>query len=321
MTMNVLILSAAAKVLLVRAFAEAAHARCGRVFAADLTTDNAALFEADHAVLLPRSDAPGYRDALVRCCADREIKVVVPTRDAELGVLADARADLAAVGATAVVAGRAALELCQDKRRFAQACAEQGLATPRTYAAGETPERFPVFVRPVRGAGGKGARRIDTAEQLPSGEDLLVQDLETAAEYTVDVLMDLAGQPLQAVARQRLLVRDGEAVKSKVADMPDLTDPALRLCAALGLVGHNVVQAFHTPGEPPRFIEINPRFGGASNLSIRAGLASPERLLQMIQGAHDDAAAPRPIAYGLTMLRYAEDRFVTEAELAAVAGR
>jgi len=246
--------------------------------------------------------------------------VVVPTRDAELGVLADARADLAAVGATAVVPDRGALDLCQDKRRFVQACAEQGLSTPHTYAVGDTPERFPVFVRPVRGAGGKGARRIDTAEQLPSGEDLLVQDMQTAPEYTVDVLMDLAGQPLQAVARERLLVRDGEAVKSRVVDAPDLTGPALRLCAALGLVGHNVVQAFRAPGSAPRFIEVNPRFGGASNLSIRAGLASPERILQMVEGCHD-AAAPRAIAYGLTMLRYAEDRFVTEAELAAVAER
>lgn len=319
--MNVLILSAAAKVLLVRAFAEAAHVRGGRVFAADLTTDNAALFEADHAALLPRSDAADYRRALVRYCGDHGIKVVVPTRDAELGVLADARTDLAAVGATAVVPARAALDLCQDKRRFVQACIEQGLATPRTYAVGEAPERFPVFVRPVRGAGGKGARRVDSLRELPSGEDLLVQDLETAPEYTVDVLMDLTGRPLQAVARERLLVRDGEAVKSRVVDAPDLTEPALRLCAALGLVGHNVVQAFRTSGSAPRFIEVNPRFGGASNLSIQAGLASPERLLQMVEGAHEAAAAPRPIAYGLTMLRYAEDRFVTEAELAAVAER
>lgn len=319
--MNVLILSAAAKVLLVRAFAEAAHRRGGQVTAADLSADNAALFEADHAVLLPRSDSAGYRDALIAYCVDRAIKLVVPTRDAELGVLCDAKADLAAAGARVVVPDRAALDLCQDKRRFVQACAELRLATPRTYAVGEAPERFPVFVRPVRGAGGRGARRIDSAAELPSDDALLVQDLETSPEYTVDVLMDLAGRPLQAVARERLMVRDGEAVKSRVVDAPDLTEPALRLCAALGLVGHNVVQAFHAPGSGPRFIEVNPRFGGASNLSIRAGLASPERLLQMVEGDHEAAAAPRPIAYGLTMLRYAEDRFVTAAELAALAER
>ena len=40
--MNVLILSAAAKVLLVRAFGAACHAREGQVFAADVGPDNSA---------------------------------------------------------------------------------------------------------------------------------------------------------------------------------------------------------------------------------------------------------------------------------------
>jgi carbamoyl-phosphate synthase large subunit len=318
--MNVLILSAAAKTPLVQAFAQGAHARGGRVFAADLTPDNAALFEADHALLLPRSDAPDFADALASACRAHAIRLVVPTRDGELGAVAAVKARLAALGAVALVPDQAALDTCQDKRRFADACIAHGLATPRTYAPGERPERFPVFVRPVRGAGGQGARRIEAGEAMPPG-DLLVQDVESAPEYSVDVLMDLAGRPLQAVARRRLLVRAGEAVKSRVEIAPDLTDQSLALCAALGLVGHNVVQAFYAPGAGPRFIEINPRFGGASNLSIQAGLASPERLLQMLEGRLEDAAAPRAIAAGLTMLRYPQDRFVTEADLAAVTGR
>lgn len=319
--MNVLVLSAAAKVMLVRAFGEAAHARGGLVFAADLAPDNAALFEADRAVILPRSDAPDFPAALAAACARHRIAVVVPTRDAELAVLAALRPRLAEAGVVVLAPGPEALAACQDKRRFVDACATQGLATPRTYAPGETPDRFPVFVRPVDGAGGKGARRIDGPQDLPAGADLLVQALETAPEYTVDALLDLEGRPLQAVARRRLMVRDGEAVKSRVEDLPVLADQALGLCAALGLVGHNVVQAFYTSEGGARFIEINPRFGGASNLSIRAGLASPERILQMAAGEAEAAAAPRPIVYGLTMLRYAEDRFVTDADVAGVTER
>jgi carbamoyl-phosphate synthase large subunit len=312
---NVLILSAAAKVLLVRAFAEAVRAHGGRVIAADLTPDNAALFEADGAVLLPRSDAAAFPEALATACRDHDIGLVVPTRDGELEAVADCRARLAALGATVMIASPEALGVCRDKRRFVRFCLDHGFATPRTFAVGEAPDAFPVFVRPEVGAGGAGARRVDSAADLPAMEGLLIQAFETGPEYTVDVLMDLSGRPLQAVARRRLQVRAGEAVKSRVEDAPDLTEPALALCAAVGLVGHNVVQAFYTPGEAPRFIEINPRFGGASNLSIRAGLASPERIVQMVEGTGEAAARPRPIAYGLTMLRYGEDRFVTEADL------
>jgi carbamoyl-phosphate synthase large subunit len=319
--MNVLILSAAAKVLLVRAFGEACHPRGGRVLAADLGPDNAALFEADDALILPASDAPEFPEALAKVCLERRIRLVVPTRDAELAVLAAARDQIAAAGAVVLVPSPAAVELCQDKRRFANFCAAEGLATPRTYAPGEPPARFPVFVRPVRGAGGRGARVVADPADLRRDEDVLVQDIETDPEFSVDVLCDLAGRPLQAVARRRLAVRDGEAVKSRVESVPDLEAQAMALCGALGLVGHNLVQAFYSPKEGPRFIEVNPRFGGASNLSIRAGLASPERILQMLEGRAEEAAAPRAIAHGLTLLRHAEDRFVSQAELAALGAR
>lgn len=319
--MNVLILSAAAKVPLVRAFIEAAHAREGKVFAADLGADNAAMFEADHALVLPRSDAPDFIDTLVRVCGANQIGLIVPTRDSELGVLSAAKPTFVDAGVTVMAPGAAALAICQDKRRFVEFCASRGLATPHTYAAGEPPMRFPVFVRPVRGSGGKGAGRVDTLADLPTGRDLLVQDLATAPEYSIDALMDFSGRPLQAVARRRLVVRDGEAVKSRTEDLADLVDQALGLCSALGLVGHNVVQAFHSSEKGVQFIEINPRFGGASNLSIQAGLASPERILQMLAGEDVEAARERPIVHGLTMLRHAEDRFVTEADLAAVLER
>jgi carbamoyl-phosphate synthase large subunit len=284
------------------------------VIAADIATDSAALFEADQALILPRSDDAAFADALLQACRRFGVRLVVPTRDGELAALAGLRSRLAEAGVAALVAAGEALAACRDKRRFVAFCAAHGLATPRTYADDE-PLAFPVFVRPADGSGGAGARRIDSAADLPPREGLLVQALEIAPEYTVDVLLDLDGRPLQAVARRRIEVRAGEAVKSQVVEAPELTEPSLQLCAALGLVGHNVVQAFWEAGGEPRFIEVNPRFGGASNLSIRAGLASPERICGLVAGEPD---RPRDIAYGLTMLRYAEDRFVTEAELATV---
>ncbi|MCR5878705.1 HAD-IA family hydrolase [Phenylobacterium sp. J367] len=248
--MNVLILSAAAKVLLVRAFREAAGACGGRVIAADVTPDNAALFEADEPLILPRSDAPDFPEAVVAACHAHSVRLVVPTRDAELETLALLKPRLADHEVTVLVASPEAIAICRDKRRFAAFCAAQGLETPRAYAPGEAPDRYPVFVRPVSGAGGAQARRIDRAEDLPDDPGLLVQVFDAAPEFTIDVLLDLEGRPLQAVARQRLSIRAGEAVKSRVVAAPELTNPAMRLCAALGLVGHNVVQAFWEPGAP-----------------------------------------------------------------------
>lgn len=308
--MNVLILSVAAKVLLVQAFQAAVASGGGRVLAADLERDSAGLFFADGAVNLPRTDDPGFAEALLKVCKAESVGLVVPTRDGELAVLAGLKARFRAEGIEVLVPAAEALADCADKRRFGVACGRLGLQTPKTFGPGETPDAFPVFVRPVRGAGGRGARRIEAADWTPQGADMLVQAFCPLPEYSVDVLMDLEGAPVQAVARRRLSVRAGEAVKSRVEDAPALTEASLKLCAGLGLVGHNVVQAFWDGVGEPLFIEVNPRFGGASNLSIQAGLASPERLVMMVEGRAEAAQAPRPIRHGLTMLRYSQDLLV-----------
>ena len=319
---NVLILSASAKVLLVAAFREAVAPLGGQVVAADVTPDNAALLAADHAALLPRDDDPRFAPALIDLCRQQRIGLVVPTRDGELCLLARLADGLRTVGATALVAAAPALAMCQDKRRFVAFCQENGLPVPRTWAPGERPDAFPVFVRPICGAGGRDAGPIATAEAFDlatPGREMLVQERVRGQEYTVDVLMDLAGRPLQAIARTRLALRAGEAVKSRVEDRPDLAALGLSICTRLGLVGHNVVQLFDTPAGP-QLIEVNPRFGGASNLAIRAGLDSPARIVQLLTGRHTEAVASRPIRFGLTMLRHASDLLI-DADALAHLGR
>ena len=82
-----------------------------------------------------------------------------------------------------------------------------------------------------------------------------------------------------------------------------MTEQALDLAGALQLVGHSVLQAFLHPERGVLWIEANPRFGGASILSIEAGLQSPARLLALLSG-DETARAPRPLRNGLTLMRY-----------------
>ena len=68
------------------------------------------------------------------------------------------------------------------------------------------------------------------------------------------------------------------------------------------------VQAFKSSGRIA-FIEINPRFGGAANLSFVAGAWTPEFLIRESRG---ERLKPQLDAYeaDLLMLRHAEDRMV-----------
>lgn len=317
---NVLITACGAKVGLLRAFREALAARgLGRVIACDAAADAAAFLDADRALRVPRWDDPGYGEALVEVCRRHEVGLLVPTADGEMPWLAPIAERLRAEGTAVLLPSTRTIGICADKRAFAAFCAARGFAVPETLAAGEMPAHFPVFVRPERGRGGLGAGRVDSTEMLEAlcalHADLLVQAFVDEPEYSIDLLMDIeGGRALQAVARRRIAVRGGEACVSRVEDIPPLADAAMRLGEALGLVGHNVVQAFYTPEGGPRFIEVNPRFGGASSLSIRAGLDSPARLLGLLHG-DASARAPRPIRHGLTLLRHAEDRFLMPDEM------
>ena len=313
---NVLITSASRKVLLVRAF-RAALAGSGQVFAADISPLSAALHDADGARLIPRSDDETFIDVLLRVCEQDRIGLLVPTRDEELPVLAAARERFVEAGTFVLVSTPEGVDICLDKTRFLTAVQDAGLDAPLVYPdPGAT--RFPAFVKPRRGRGGQGATRVSSPAELVTvldalGDEALIQEFVSAPEYTVDVFLDLDGRPISCVPRERITVLAGESIVSRTVRDPELTAASLRLCAAIGLIGHVTVQAFRTPDRVD-FIEINPRYGGAANLGFEAGPRTPEFALCLARGERPE---PRLDAYevGLTMLRYTTDLFVRDSDL------
>jgi carbamoyl-phosphate synthase large subunit len=311
--MNVLITSVARKVWLVEAFRRALARSGGLVLASDADPLAVGLRLADGAVGLPRQDDPCFEAALVAACQMRRIDLIVPTRDAELMWFAARREKLAAVGAMVMVAPPTVVAVCQDKLAFADACVANGFAVAEVLRD-PTRARFPLFARPRRSAGGLGAVRIDDAAALASlapFSNFIVQTFVDAPEYTIDVFADFAGQVLTVVPRGRLRVAAGESVVGVTVEAPPLVARAAALAATLGLVGHNTLQCFWDGGEP-RWIEINPRFGGGAALGFAAGADTPSLLVRLAAG---ETLAPRIGAYerGLYLFRYSADHFTSEA--------
>lgn len=323
---NVLVTSAARKVLLVRAFRDAL-ARLGvggRILAADLSPWAVALYEADGIVALPPSDDPGFGDALEAASEREAIGLVVPTRDDELQIFAGLRDRLAEVGTTVLVSSRDAVAVSRDKVRFAEAVAAAGLVSPTIYPTDAA--RLPAFVKPRVGAGSRHSAVARTRDELAaairaitsSGGEPVVQELIEAPEFTVDAFFDLGGRAISCVPRERLEVVNGESIVSRTVHDPMLVEATLRLCASLGLTGHVTAQVFRTRDQIV-FIEVNPRYGGAANLGFAAGAPTPEFAIRLARG---EMLEPRLEAYevGLVMLRYADDRFVRDPASVSDAG-
>jgi carbamoyl-phosphate synthase large subunit len=319
--MNVLITSASRKVALVRAFQDAMRRIRpeGQVIAVDASPRAPALYLADAGHVVPRTDAPHFLSFVVEFCLEHAVKLIIPTRDEELPFFAEHTEIFLQQGICVMIASGEVIRCCLDKSSFLQFCADHGFAVPKVWATPDwsNPAIYPVFVRPSSGKGGRGARKVNSQSELgaliDNRKEILVQEYVDAQEYTVDLFADFNGKVISVVPRRRLQVWGGESFITATENNGEIIQESARLAKEIGLVGQNTIQCFLRDGKP-MFIEINPRFGGATSLSIRAGADSPSYLLRLLRGETLEPCLGQ-FTNHLTMLRYVEDLFLLPDEL------
>jgi carbamoyl-phosphate synthase large subunit len=324
--MNVLITSASRKVALVRAFQDAVRRMRseGRIIAVDASSCAPALYRADDGYVIPRTDAPHFLSFIIELCLSNDIKLVVPTRDEELLFFAEHKEVFLQQGIRVMIAPSDVIRRCVNKSSFLNFCAEHGFAVPKVWESRDwnNPDIYPVFLRPSSGKGGRGARKVNSQSELQalveSPTEILVQEYVGAPEYTVDLFADFDGKIISAVPRKRLHVWGGESFITATENNAEIIHKSACLATEIGLIGQNTIQCFLREGKP-LFIEINPRFGGAVHLSIRAGADSPSFLLRLLQGESLEPCLGQ-FTDRLTMVRYVEDLFLLPDELIQPSG-
>jgi carbamoyl-phosphate synthase large subunit len=318
---NILITSASRKVSLVRAFQSALlRSGGGNVIAVDASPYGSALYVANRRFLVAASTDLQFIEEVLEICRRENVALIIPTRDEELMVFAEARARFEADGVRVMVPQAETVQTCRDKLAFLNFCRARGFGVPRTYDVNEwSGPDFPLFVKPRFGKGGQGARRVESEVELRFArndpEQWIVQECVDWPEYTVDLLADFEGRVISVVPRSRQLVVAGESYVSRTVHRPDLIAEAGRLATELRLVGHNTIQCFWD-GEHAKFIEVNPRFGGASALGRAAGADTPAMLVRMTKGETLPAQVGQFEA-DLVMLRFTDDLFLNASRLMA----
>lgn len=317
--MNVLITSAGRRVSLVQAFARAAGARGGKVFAGDASGLAPALYLADGAFQLPSVSAEGYVPQLLALVQEHRIGLIVPTIDPELEVLAANVPVFADAGCTALVSSPPFVKLSGDKWLTHEAFASCGVDVPQSWTAEEAGRAAlppQLFVKPRDGSASRDTYRATPetlATILPRVENAIIQEELSGPEITIDALLDLDGTPLHYVPRIRIRTMAGESIQGVTIADDDIRgwlERLLQVAAQLGAHGPITLQAFLT-ARGPVLIEVNPRFGGGFPLAYAAGGHYPEWLLALL---HGERVEPRIGQYqkGLYMTRYNVEYFTTE---------
>lgn len=310
--MNILLTSAGRRISLLKALMEATQPFGGKVIAADFDPLAPALYLADYAEDVPRVLSSEYVPRLIEIVKKYSIRLLVPTIDTELRVLADSADDFAALNCRVHISNSAFVEITGDKWLTMNSFAGQKISVPASWLV-ETlpsPEFLPrrLFLKPRDGSASQHTYAIDKSDlqdTLPRVPNVIIQEEVKGQEITIDAFISVDGRPIHYVPRWRIRTLGGESIQgltvSSEGRLGEWLESVLKAASHLGARGAITLQAFDSP-EGFKLSEINPRFGGGYPLGYAAGGKYPQWLLQELVG---ETVVPRLGQYqvGLYMTR------------------
>lgn len=253
-------------------------------------------------------------ELFISLCQYHKIKAVIPTRDGELFFFAQNKGRFLQEGIHVMVSDTGALEIANDKLLFFQETSQMGYPSITT---SENINDIATDSFVVKERFGAGSRKIGIAlsyedalkhaKQMPHP---IFQPFIEGIEMSIDLYIDKNGKGKGVIARNRDLVISGESQITTSITNQELEELSLKLAEELKLYGHVMFQALQEE-DLYHIIECNPRFGGASTLSLEMGLDSFYWFFLEVLG-HDLEATPFVRFNGeKRMVRYPEDLFLS----------
>lgn len=315
---NLLILSSSNHVQLVNSFKNAYEQLNlkGNVFTADLNERCASRIASKKHFIIPRSDSEAYLPTLERLIKEKDLNIILSARDEEIEFLSKNKAFFDKFGCFLLISDEKSVGLCRDKYKLAQFFSKNDIPYPKTFLYEELRDqndlKYPIICKPRFGKGGIGiflAKTIVSIEnQIDNFDEYMFQEYIKGTEYTIDVLSDFESKVLSVIPRKRVSIKGGESIVSITEKNDQLIDLGKKISEEIGFIGHINIQCI-LKQNIPYFIEINPRFGGASNLAFEAGMKSPFNIMRLIKGEKIDPFIG-DFKENLTMLRYTQDFFI-----------
>ncbi len=230
---------------------------------------------------------PAYIQNLINICKEDKIDLLIPTIDTDLLVLSENKDRFEAVGTRVMISQPDKILICRDKNNTSQFFVDCGLHAPmpvnnwREYKGG-----YPAYIKPKDGSSSINAFKVENEDELEvyaaQVEDYIIRPFVSGHEYTIDIFCDWNGNPLYIVPRERMQVRAGEVLKTRIFMDETMIEEARVLCKKFKPCGPMTVQLIKDDEGVNWYIEINPRYGGGAPLSMKAGARSAEAVLELL---------------------------------------
>lgn len=272
--MKLLVTSAANKVPLIECIKKTVNLN---IIASDANPNNLAQYFSDGFWQMPLLKDLNIEEFILYC-QKHHISYVLPTRGPDLVYFSSYKSQLEKEGIFVHSSSIESLMIANDKLNFYDFLHSKGLPAIPTFTDLDKFKSLPskFVIKERNGAGSKNLFLNVSYEEvksiLPTIEAPIIQPMITGEEYSIDVYVTRNKKVKATVVRKRSLVIDGESQITEIVDHPRLESLIKETAIALELEGHVMFQAFEDDQGKLWIIECNPRIGGASTLSIYAGL-------------------------------------------------
>lgn len=223
---------------------------------------------------LPNVDHPTFITRLIHIVKQYAIHAIYPTMDKVIHKVKQHETEL---GCVVIASPAETTEICTSKRTT-YALLVKDIPTPQIFHTIQEITSYPVFSKPDKGYGSRGAKKLSSAVQVASHlqeyPDSIVMEFLPGPEFTVDCFTNHKGELLFAGPRQRRRIMNGISVNT--ATMPGA--PAIfrkmaeKINAAITFRGAWFFQVKENSKGTLTLLEIASRLAGTSSVHRAQGV-------------------------------------------------
>ena len=263
------------------------------ITATDITEDSAGFHLADSRYIVPKSTDEDFIPTLRKIIERENIDILLPTGNMEIDKF-EPLSDITNV----FMSNSDTIKLCNDKWEFYNKTKDD-FDLPNTWSEELGINFSNCIAKPRYELGGsRGVVHCEDIHQylsvLRSDVECIYSDYLPGQEYTVDVLCDME-KPLVAVVRKRLQTKAGISTQGEIVRAKYIEDECMRMCEFLELKGPVCIQMKEDKNGHPKFIEVNPRFGGGTYFTTLAGVNFVEIIIRILEKKKILINKPKPI--------------------------
>jgi len=254
------------------------------------------------------SDPAPFTDAILAFVREHSVRVVLPTADSSIVLLAPHRERFAELGCTLAVAPDAALEIANDKTRTLEVADKLGIPYPKSVPvagaedlrAAEAQFGYPMVIKPTMSWTSQGSERVAPVEAMNEAEGLKAAGrfLATGCEVIAQQLATGRRESISLfIANGEMLAYCGctahrttpplggvSAMRESIPVSRELLDTSVNLATAIGMEGACEVEYRQDAQGNSLLMEINPRLAGTLENAIHSGVNLPLMVWQWATG-------------------------------------